>query len=155
MTKITLTRNEVIIGSMVGTRRKIESIFGNFYRTNHVGNDAFGWHTDIEAACAEIALAKALGVYWDFSVNTFKAPDVGKLQVRHTELMRGSLILRPEDRDEEAFYLVVGTAPIFYIVGWMYGQDGKIDQYLDETPPPYWKVPQSALTPLKGIGEVI
>ena len=105
------------------------------------------WHLDIEGACAEMAYAKARDKFWSAAWDTFKEPDVGPVQIRHTELQHGCLIVRPDDKDHEPFALVTGTAPDFIIVGWMLAGDAKRDIWAQglNTNEPYWRVPQSAL----------
>jgi hypothetical protein len=143
--KVQLTRFEVFAAAMVGVRRRLASM-GPAYAPG-----ADFWRIDIEGACAEQAVAKALGVYWDSSVNTFKLPDLpASLQVRHTELDNGSLIVRPGDADGERFLLVTGRAPVFHLRGWLHGYEAKQRYYLKS---PNGKddayfVPQSALHPL-------
>ena len=106
---------------------------------------------DLEGALAEMAVAKAMNRYWDASVNTYKAPDVGKDQVRHTHKPDGKLIIRPGDKDHEVFWLVVGISPEFTVCGWMTARDAKVDKYaFNENyggAPPCWMVPQEDLIP--------
>lgn len=95
-----------------------------------VGNQHYSWQTDIEAACAEMAVAKALNIYWDGSVNKFKkdGPDLPPdIEVRTTEYKNGHLILRDGDKkycNDMRFVLVVGEAPKFYLSGWIYCHEG-------------------------------
>ena len=133
------------MAATVGAMREISSYKSRF--TNPVQNKDFGWHIDIEAACAEVALAKHLGVFWDGSVGTGKAIDVGKYQVRHTPRENGALIIRPRDSDFEQFVLVTGVAPDFIIRGWILGVDGKVQKYLRDPNGkfPAYFVPQSDL----------
>ena len=144
--EVQLTRWELYFAALVGVRRNIASF--QVRSTNKVKNKDFGWHTDIEAACAEMAVAKHFNFYWDGSVNTFKLPDVGGIQVRHTQKLDGCLIVRPDDSDEGIYLSVVGTSPIYLIVGWSYGHEAKQDQYLEpgyNDMPPAWFVPQKYL----------
>jgi len=149
---VRLTRFEVLAAALVGVRRRLES-WGSA-ETNKVGNGSFGWQIDIEAACAEMAAAKALNLYWSGSVNTFKLPDVGEgvegLQVRHTDRDGGCLIVRPEDKGHERFLLVTGQAPLFVLRGWLRGDDARQDAFWRDPNGhrPAWFVPQSALRPV-------
>lgn len=148
MIEITLNKNEIYIASVIGARRNIESAGSREF--NKVKNKDFGWHIDIEAAAAELALAKALGVYWDFSVNTYKRPDVGGYQVRHTQVPGGKLILRPGDAPNEKYILVIGSTPLFVVAGWVWGHDAMVDEYIFRGfngMPDCWMVPQAALMP--------
>ena len=147
---VILNENEIYVASLVGLRRRVASM--NYSKKgNYVRRDAW-WDMDIEGANAELAVAKHFGIYWDFSVGTFKAPDVGSFQVRHTHYGNGRLVVRPADSDTERYYLVTGAAPIFTIHGWLLGKDAKQDKYL-EAPhgnAPCWMVPNDCLNNLEG-----
>jgi len=147
---------------MVGIRRQIESFKAK--EQNEAHNPKYGWHIDIEGACAEMAFAKHFGLYWDGSVNTFKAPDVGLMQVRSTMRLDGGLIIRPKDEAHERYALVVGSTRCpneltggrpgcgyFVMVGWMLGSDIKQDKYLafKDSDTPAWLVPQRDLHPFE------
>ena len=101
------------------------------------------WDRDIEGACAEVAFAKHFNVFWDGSINTFHDPDVGKIQIRHTQLESGCLIVREDDKDHEVFALVIGTHPSFRLAGWMYAGDAKQGRWQKDDFS--WFVPQSQL----------
>jgi len=149
--RVVLTRSELYFSALVGVRRNIASF--QVLTTNKVKNKDFGWHTDIEASCAEMAVAKYFNVYWDGSVNSFKLPDVGGFQVRHTQKLDGCLIVRPADSDRDVYLLVVGSSPTYYLVGWCYGRDAKLDEFVVgyNDMPPAWFVPQIKLVPLDTI----
>lgn len=119
---------EIYMGATVGVGRRLASMKRE--KTNKVENKDFGWHTDIEGACAEVAVAKHLNIFWDGSINTFKLPDVGEFQVKHTQYGNGSLIIRKEHDPGFFYILVTGTHPIFTIQGFILGGEGKKDEYL-------------------------
>jgi|TARA_R100000093_G_scaffold38337_1_gene20169 hypothetical protein len=146
MEQVQLTKSEMYYAALVGVRRNIASF--QVESTNKVKNKDFGWHIDIEAACGEMAVAKYFNLYWDGSVNTFKLPDVGGFQVRHTQKQDGCLIVRPRDSDDEAYVLVVGTSPVYWVAGWCYGYEAKQEQHVEpgyNGMPPAWFVPQANL----------
>lgn len=142
---VTLTQYEIYIASFVGSARRVASLKRG--ETNKVQNKDFGWHTDIEGAAAEMALAKALNIFWGGSVNTFKLPDVGGLQVRHTQHENGCLIVRKGDDLDAVFVLVTGSHPHYKISGWTFGRDAMKDCYVRDPNSNYpaWFVPQSDL----------
>lgn len=156
---INLTANESFIAATVGIRRRISSIYkskiGNYERED-VNINKRGWGTDVESAAAELAVGKYLNIYWDFSVNTGKAPDVGEFQVRQTELDYGSLIFRDGDNTNEKYILVVGSIPTFKIIGWIYGYSCKQDKYLKNphNTTEAWFVPQSDLLSMDTISMI-
>lgn len=136
------------MGATIGVARRMASLRRG--QTNKVQNRDFGWHSDIEAACAEIALAKVLGVYWGGGVNTFHDADAGLFQVRHTQLENGCLIVREADSDYERFVLVRGTHPTYEIPGWLLGADAKTERFARAPGGhmPAWFVPATELRPV-------
>lgn len=106
-----------------------------------------GWAEHIEGACGELAVAKALGRYWDGSVNTFEQPDLPGLQVRTRSQTYYDLIVRPADSDDDLFVLVTGRCPRYVVRGWIKGADAKQEQWLQThgNRPGAYFVPQSAL----------
>jgi len=146
---IDLTPDELYSASAVGVHRRIVSIFGRNKQQHYQCPNNTEWSTEIEAYAAELAVAKYLNVYWNGGAWNGKVAqsDVGKLQVRHTHHENGSLILYPEDDDEQTFVLVVGRSPKFRLAGYILGKDGKglVDIKTDCRYPAHW-VPQDLLT---------
>jgi len=129
-------------------RRQIEAL--RQHRPDRHGFDGEdGWTIHIEGAAGEMAVAKLRNRYWNGSVNTFKTGgDVGAVQVRTRSKAHYDLIVRDDDRNDDAFFLVIGSIPVFDVVGWIKGRDAKRPEWLQtygERPPAYF-VPQSALT---------
>ena len=84
------------------------------------------WHENIardaEAAGAEIAFAKWLGIQgFTPTVDTFKGEaDVGsKYEIKWTSWVDGNLILTERDREQDIAVLVTGHAPNVYLCGWV------------------------------------
>ena len=144
--KVRLEGYEMMAAAVVGIRRHLLSL--NSREFNKVKNPRYGWHTDIEAACGELSVAKALGIYWDGSVNTFKRPDLPPdIQVRTSKSYQDHLVIRSADADDERFIKVVGVHPDYELVGWIWGREGKRAEYWGErngTYPAFW-VPHAAL----------
>ncbi|GAA3348560.1 hypothetical protein GCM10020358_67440 [Amorphoplanes nipponensis] len=137
--------------AMVGAFRQIESMrlrLGDQFEADPDN----AWSIHIEGAAGEMAAAKALGRYWAMPVNTFKhGGDVGELQIRTRSRHHNELIVRPGDRDSDAFVLVTGRSPHFRIHGYITGGQAKRRYWLHGyggRPPAYF-VPQSALRPLE------
>jgi hypothetical protein len=113
---------------------------------------------DVDGACAEIAVAKVLGKYWNALRNrvTNEMPDVGlNIQVRHTRGMGNRLIIHTTHENPDHYYfLVVGTPPELHIVGFILGAKGMQRKWLhsykqpgtDKYYPPAYFVPQHELT---------
>lgn len=131
---VELSTPEIYIASQVGIMRNIASCqrkLESVARSPDAHNDA-QWSMDINGAQGELAVAKAFGVYWNASVNSGKAADVRKIQVRTTTWATGRLIIRPKDSDEDLFMLVHCRRPIFTLAGWMYGHEAKVEKFFRE-----------------------
>ena len=129
--KIVLTESEITIASTVGIKRQLECI-RNKLQDKH-GHDGAGWNLHVEGACGELVVAKALGLYWDGSVNTFKTgDDVPGLQVRTRSKDWYELIIRKDDDPDAKFVLVTGVCPVYRIHGWMLGSDAMQEKWLKE-----------------------
>lgn len=149
LVEITLSNAEMMQAASIGCIRTIRGKgLADPSRSRKKEKGFSQWHLDVEGACAEMAFAKCLDLYWSgIAMDTFNAGDVGDIQVRHTDLEFGSLILRPADDDSATFALVIGAAPVFTVVGWIHAGDGKKDQWAHgkDSGEPYWRVPQSEL----------
>jgi len=151
---VKLTKFEAQVACMIGCERRLTNRYKEVGAKDYVKEVQFelgGFERDIQAAAAECAFAKARDKYWDFSVNTFKKPDVGDIQIRHTIRNGGKLIVRPDDSDDEIFVLVTGEIPEFTIRGYMRGSEAKQDQFISNPGggKPCWMVPQDNLRPVK------
>ena len=102
--RVTLTWSEVFHASSIGRMRKVRSMQKGS-QNNH-GFSGSGWNEDIEGACAEMAVAKSLQIYWNGGVDTYKDSDVGHYQVRWSDKHNNSLIVRPDDADDAVFVFV-------------------------------------------------
>jgi hypothetical protein len=152
---VRLSEYETLVGAQVGMMRNIQSIKSG--KVDFVGGppEGIGWNIHVEGACGEMAVAKAFGVYWNPTVNTYQdGGDVGdEWQVRTRSRDDYELYVRPRDLEKKAdkpFILVTGAAPRFRIVGWMIGKDAKRDKWwqMHGGKPGAWFVPQSCLRPL-------
>lgn len=125
---IQLTLHEWQLSAITGgfryiDSRKKDSPVGKF------AEDEKRWDIDIESACAERAYAKVSEQYYDSGIGTYKAPDVGNVQVRHTVLDYGKLILRDGDDPNEPYALMTGRAPNLTYRGWLLGVELKVEKY--------------------------
>lgn len=121
-----LRENEAMLAAYVGARRHVDKLFRG--QRDRYGAEARldQWSVDIEAAGAEMAVAKVLGLYWTGANGLHDATtDVGRLQVRNPLPGNQSLLVRPSDADDHGFVLVTGTIPRFEVVGWMLARDAK------------------------------
>lgn len=143
--RTTLEWYEAAMASDVGRMRHLASIKAG--RKDAYGFDGLGWSEHIEGACGEMALAKCLGVYWDGSVDSFKANDLPGIQIKTRSRDDYELIVRPGDSQDATYVLVTGKCPSYEIRGWIAGRDAMRQEWLRDyggRPPAYF-VPQDAL----------
>lgn len=153
---IRLTWHEVALAAQLGMRRQIHAL--RDARPDAYGRaDVPGWNDHIEGACGEMAAAKATGVYWTPTVDTFrKGGDVGQWQVRTRSRDDYDLIVRDADADDAVFILVRGRTPCFEVVGWLRGGEAKRPEWRHthgDRPAAYF-VPATALQPLSALHDV-
>lgn len=148
MTTVQLSWFEVFQGAMAGVMRRIEA--QKLERPEpYCSPKSDPWGVDIEAACAELAVAKFVGVYWESVVRQPKnlPGDVGRIQVRSTTLPDGCLILHKRDRDDATFVLVVGRIPKYRVAGYIQASACKQERFWSQGDGrAAYFVPQSALT---------
>jgi len=154
---ITLNWYEYSMAAEVGLRRSLESKRAGLEDAH--GLVTLGWSESIEGAIGELVVAKALNIYWDGSVNTFKAPDFPpNIQVRTRPHPEHDLIVRPVDDLFDIFVLVTGKCPSYTVRGFIHGYDARDPEWLHNEGigfrPDAYFVPQWALKPIEGLKEV-
>lgn len=154
--KVTLTWAEVAIAARVGEARTIRNrAKGNGHR--HGKAPGADWTADIEAACAEMAAAKGIGVYLPVAVSPDedRHGDLGYgLHVRHSAREDARLILHRDDQDVGLFILITGSMPTFSMPGFIEAAKGKRDEWwADPTGDGRhaFFVPQESLIPIAGL----
>jgi hypothetical protein len=147
--EIKLTSHEVGAAVRVGGLRNWQSIRAGLHDAH--GYDGDGWGIHIEGAMGEMAAAKALNVYWDGSVNSFKTNDLNGIQVRTRSEHYYDLIVRPEDDNNAIWILVTGKNGIYNVRGWILGRDAKQKEWIQTygRRPPAHFVPQNKLKSLE------
>lgn len=129
MIAVELTWVEVWLGSEIGKLRQFESLRKGL--PDKHGFEGGGWEIHVQGACGEMAVAKALGMYYGGSVNTFKTgADVGAFEIRTRSRSDYDLLVRPDDKEDAVFIHVTGQAPKFYVHGWLKGSEAKQPQWL-------------------------
>lgn len=154
--KVTLTWAETAIAVRIGEARTIwNRSRGNDHRHGKAGGA--DWSADIEAACAEVAAAKGIGVY--MPITTTPAEDRGGdlgygLHVRHSHRDDACLILHKDDQPAGLFVLVLGSMPTYRLVGFIEAEDGKRESWWKDPTGdgrPAFFVPQIALHSIAGL----
>lgn len=147
-----LSETELQIAALVGCTRHIKATAAG-RRPTHGAPKHDDWRTHVGGAAAEMAAAKALGVYWPASTDPDYQGDIGTAQtgmfhVRSTNWNGGHLLLHHSDPDDALFVLVVGEAPCFRLAGWIRAGDGKrAELWRGDIPNPCFMVPQRELNP--------
>jgi hypothetical protein len=114
--EIELSLDEVHLGAIAGIGRRMDSLKAGL--TNRKQSDMSDWDVDIDGACAELAVAKVLNVFWFGHMRSFKGPDVGNLlHIRSTRHTNGHLIIKHNDDPNGVYMLVINECPKFTIVG--------------------------------------
>ena len=157
--RVDLNPTEFFMACNVGVMRRVASVQRGHRERNGSQDDDFAITKNIIGACGEMAAAKALGRYWDGSVNVFKSVDLPPndlfalegIQVRTMGRHYYDLLIRPGDADEEKFLLVTSEVERSYLVhGWILGGDAKRPEWLDAKGGRIaaYFVPQSMLRPI-------
>lgn len=147
--RLELTPAEMLLAATTGVHRNVAAIRRGL--PDVAGHSGSGWDLHVEGACGEMAVAKHLGLFWNGSINTFRSGnDVGAWQVRTRSRADYDLVVRPNDKPENIFILVIGIAPVFDIIGWISGSDARRDEWKQTYGgrPEAWFVPQKNMNPM-------
>lgn len=157
---ITLTWAEMMLAYQVAAQRRImnmkKGLGGRYGAPEGEGSEEL----DIIAARGEMAVAKALNLYWSGTVGDYGAIDVGGLvDVRTRTKDWHSLILHPGDKDDLPFVLVdASNPPNMRLVGWIYAKDGKDQKFWDDPSKknrPAFFIPQNNLRPMEELKKIV
>lgn len=123
--KVKLTWAEMLHGAQIGVMRHLKNRILDRRRDGY-GLDSLGWNENVHGALGELALAKALNVYWQSTTGGHnKRPDVGGYEVKTICERNHRLIVRDNDADEKMVALVYGRDDEFEIMGWIRCGDAK------------------------------
>lgn len=153
MLEITLTAPEFFSAIEIGKMRFLAS---EFVKMNHAKTKKRDWiarlRDDVCGACGEMAFGKASGRWFIPSVNTFhRVPDCFEdVEIRGTERLDGSLIVRDDDPEDRRYILATVSAPKVVLVGWLYGHECKKGRFIrnPDNQREAWFVPQENLRPM-------
>jgi len=151
---------EYKMAAQVGLDRKVQSILNGHkdrYGSVWTPISDVGW--SVVSAVAECAVAKALGMYWDGSINTFSRPDLGdyeiKAQLHHTidpNKHSNFLVIKPNAPDDLLHVLVLVHSNTRYeVVGFIKASDAKFERYEAQVGnrPMFYRVPAEDLTDIR------
>lgn len=151
---VTLTWAEMQIAYMVAGQRRImnmkKGLAGRYGAPEGEGSEEL----DLIAARGEMAVAKALNLFWSGTVGDYGAVDVGGLiEVRTRTKHWHALILHPDDNDALPFVLAdASNPPNIRLAGWIMAKDGKKDEFWSDPSQknrPAYFVEQKHLLPME------
>jgi len=153
---VELTQYEAMMAGGVGFRRQFQAMirkdqprFGEQYPGQL-------WYNHIAGACAEMAVAKAMGLYWGGGVDTFNSEDLEGTgcEVRFSPSGRPKVM----PRDTRIVIAVVGLSPsitTFSILGWLRAEQAKREQWKSDSLPLCYFPPVNAWHPINELRRMI
>lgn len=152
MELVTLSQPECRIAAYIGRlRRKISLAYGRKTRRDWTPD---GFRNDIEAAAAEMAVAKCLNIYPEWSPTPGEVPGFDlswngqKLDVKSTQRPFGNLLI-PDLNQDLLYILVCGKIPEYRILGKISGsQVPLVGRWTNLEHRPCWLIPANELEPL-------
>jgi len=143
---VTLSPSEGMFAANVGVARRIASLKRKLPNTSI---SPYLWENDINGAIAEYAFCKAMGLFWNTTVNVGGIEDAYGYHVKSTAHKNGHLLIK-QDSPEGRYVLVTVNELNCTIVGWMHSSEAMIDAYYRNEDPSKlsWWIPQSALRPM-------
>lgn len=155
---VKFNRHEVRLAAMAGVERRINAIAKQRPGFHGIDGRSNEWQIDIVGSLGELAVAKALNLYWepvtDKKLKSLPG-DVEGYQVRSTRHQSGKLIVYKTDSDEAPFILAVVREPEVLLAGWVYGKEAKsmVAPKSGATAPEFW-IPQDSLRPMSELLEI-
>ena len=131
---VTLTDHEARFAGLVGFERQLVSTLNGLHEqvTTNDPTSGHNWTQNIESAGAECALAKWLDRYWSAGVNTFKAGDVGNIEVRLCMSQNVKLKVAANDPPNRLVVLVTGKMPHYNLEGFIMAKDAQVLEYRED-----------------------
>ena len=147
-----LTYAELLVSYLVAGQRQTMNMKRSINAKHGAPEGAGGEELHILAAQGEMAVAKALNLFWSGTVGEYGAIDVGgAVEVRTRSQQWHELIIHEDDRDDVPFVLVLGgNAPLMFLAGWIWGREGKQPKFWKDPAKgrPAYFVPRSGLRPM-------
>lgn len=147
---VSLTQRELMVGANHGVLRNVVDIKESRHGVNEQPKEK-RWQVMIEGALAEIAVAKAFGIYWSGAIDRGHR-DTKDYEVRMSYTQKNRLWLYNYDPDNLVYLFVTGLEGNYTLQGWVYGFEGKKPEYWQKVSwrPAAYYVPNEKLnlTPL-------
>jgi len=124
MIVVRLEGYEAEVAVLVGSSRN-KSALKKESRDVYPSNPVMSWGQHVEAAGAEMAVAKYLGLYWDGSVDTYRSGSgdlpYTNIDVKHSQDGKWKV----KDRDDGELILVKGVMPTYTIEAYCFTKEVK------------------------------
>lgn len=152
---VTLAWQEALYAANIGVYRTLYELYKATPQKHGYKRNENYWGMDIQAALAELAVSKYLGVYWSGGSGRC-LKDTPVCEVRSSDKPNNCLLIRAHDNPDDKFVLVINNdIPRLRLVGWIPAKDAMQPGYLrapdqDKRPAAYF-VPQCALLPMEGL----
>lgn len=156
---VVLTKYEIELAMFVANQRQGMNV-ENGAAHRHGADPADGMRLHREGCLGELAVAKALNLFWSGAIGDYGAIDVGNMvEVRAKNRPDHRLILHEDDTDDFPWVSVdVGSAPNISLRGWVMGRDGKRSEWWADPARSnrwaYW-VPNVELRPMRELCKLI
>ena len=144
MNEVVLSSTECLIAKFVGNQRNRLSLRTKINMRRDI--DQEDEEMNIQAVGAEMAVAKHLNVYPEFSPSEGKLPDFDmvwngkKVDVKRNHLWDGDLLI-PKLNPERFYILACGSLPKYHIIGGLLGAEvPKVGQWVELSKGPCWRV---------------
>ena len=151
MKTVMLSQTECQLAELIGRKRREVSLKYDRRETRRDFTPS-GINNDIESSSAEMAVAKLLNIYPEWSPTAGEVPRFDlrwngrKVDVKSTQRPDGNLLI-PYLNEELIYFLVCGATPQYRVIGYIQGERvpwaGRWREDLGHTP--CWFVPASQL----------
>jgi hypothetical protein len=160
MFAVKLDEDEIGVASHLAGLRHIRAIRENM-KKGHGEEDRRWWDREVHGMMAEMAVAKAVQVYWMGKRDDFgKQGDVMGLEVRGTPHEWGHLIIYANDVPNRPHVLVIVRRTECVVLGWKYPADShdpdwyKAENEVRAGSPEQWWVPWKETVPIETAEEL-
>lgn len=145
------TQEQYSWGARAGFYRHMDALINKNTRADGTKTT---WDEDINGAVGEYVASLGLEKEWNLPGGVGESDLVGGIEVRTVMSDDRRLLIKPKDKDDSPFVLVVGTDNhlVWRITGYIYGREGKKAIFKDPLRPIYL-VDQQYLNPILELKE--
>jgi hypothetical protein len=149
--EVVLEQEEYDWAARMGFARHREALINKNVRADGTKTT---WDEDINGAIGEYVASVGLEKEWNIPGGVGQPDLVGGIEVRTVMSEDRKLLIKPKDKDDSPFVLVIGTDKhlVWRMPGWLRGGDGKKATFKDRLLPIYL-VDQQYLNPILELKE--